>query len=279
MPSDEKAIDSPGTSEFGEIETRHGDLVLTCKAIAPGLTLHDLVMIFERATKEPGLNNLSANPSKWPTVHGVSAVVDAVVAAMLAASPSPPSDEKAIGQMTRLDDLNPAELRELADRLDQHDHLLSVRSAPGPDDDMIQEPVTADQHNAIVFALRSLAASPSPPAAEWPGEEVLSEIRLAATVKCLTALGYENALAKVREIVDTASALPPSGWNEGIEAAAKVADQWIGTWQDINPQYVSAQKWAVDAMEDIAENIRALKRDALSTPLRDRSRENNGQPE
>lgn len=56
---------------------------LACKYAVPGLTLHDLVMIFDKAKKqaEPG-DEFAGNPSKWPDVRGVIAVKDAIVAAL-----------------------------------------------------------------------------------------------------------------------------------------------------------------------------------------------------
>lgn len=34
-----------------------------------------------------------------------------------------------------------------------------------------------------------------------------------------------------------------------------ICEGWIGAWQKHNPQYVSAQQWATDAVQDIAELI------------------------
>jgi hypothetical protein len=69
--------------DFGLHETEHQGIKLTCRNIAPGLTLHDLTMIFERATKQanPG-DEYAANPAKWPTVRGVQAVTDAILDAV-----------------------------------------------------------------------------------------------------------------------------------------------------------------------------------------------------
>jgi hypothetical protein len=44
----------------------------------------------------------------------------------------------------------------------------------------------------------------------------------------------------------------------GIEAAAKVVTGWIDQFGHLNPQYVTAQKWAVDGMLDVLGAIRAL---------------------
>jgi hypothetical protein len=34
-----------------------------------------------------------------------------------------------------------------------------------------------------------------------------------------------------------------------------LCEGWIGVWGSQNPKFVSAQKWATDAIQDIAENI------------------------
>lgn len=69
--------------DFGEDVRHHQGVTLTCKRIAPGLTLHDLTMIFETAEKQAGPHDhLSGNPSKWPNVRGVKAVTDAILDAI-----------------------------------------------------------------------------------------------------------------------------------------------------------------------------------------------------
>jgi hypothetical protein len=40
------------------------------------------------------------------------------------------------------------------------------------------------------------------------------------------------------------------------ERCAKIAEGWLATYGKHKPEYVSAQTWAVDAVEDIAEEIR-----------------------
>ena len=69
--------------DFGEIYTEHEGVTLSCKAVAPGLSMHDLVRIFHAAEQEakPG-DELSGNPNKWPVVRGVSAVSEAIIAAL-----------------------------------------------------------------------------------------------------------------------------------------------------------------------------------------------------
>jgi len=43
------------------------------------------------------------------------------------------------------------------------------------------------------------------------------------------------------------------------ERCAKVADGWLNEYAGFSPQYVSANKWANDAVRDIAAAIRGLK--------------------
>lgn len=47
--------------------------------------------------------------------------------------------------------------------------------------------------------------------------------------------------------------------NAAIEEAHSVAREWLEQYAGRNPTYVTAQKWASDAMADVAEHIRALK--------------------
>lgn len=53
---------------------------LECRYMVPGLTMHDIMRIFESAESawKPE-DDLSANPSKWKNFRGVTAVIDAVV--------------------------------------------------------------------------------------------------------------------------------------------------------------------------------------------------------
>jgi hypothetical protein len=51
-------------------------IVVERKLVAPGLTLSDLVSIFQRATKAP------SDLSHWPTVNGITAVTDAILNAV-----------------------------------------------------------------------------------------------------------------------------------------------------------------------------------------------------
>jgi hypothetical protein len=80
--------------DFGELYTTVQGVELSCKAIAPGLSLHDLVKEFSRAEAEAlPEDSLSGNPSKWPVVRGVSAVADLLLKSIYssAAAPEPPS--------------------------------------------------------------------------------------------------------------------------------------------------------------------------------------------
>lgn len=45
---------------------------------------------------------------------------------------------------------------------------------------------------------------------------------------------------------------------QAIEECAKVAKDWLAVFADRGPTYVSAQKWATDAVQDIIDGIRAL---------------------
>lgn len=69
--------------DFGMHEIEHHGMKLTCRYVAPGLTMQDLTMIFERAQAEAGpSDHLSGNPSKWPDVRGVAAVTEAILSAI-----------------------------------------------------------------------------------------------------------------------------------------------------------------------------------------------------
>lgn len=41
------------------------------------------------------------------------------------------------------------------------------------------------------------------------------------------------------------------------ERCAKIAEGWLAAWAHKNPEHVSAQKWASDAVKDIADAIRS----------------------
>jgi hypothetical protein len=76
--------------DFGEVKTNFRGTVLTCRAVAPGLTLQDLVQISENAKAEAGPGDAAAgNPSRWPEVRGVKAVVDAVLKAIYSSEFAP----------------------------------------------------------------------------------------------------------------------------------------------------------------------------------------------
>lgn len=66
--------------DFGWKEEMFGTVPMRCRYAAPGLTLHDLTMIFEEAKK--GGNEVAGDPSEWPDVRGVKAVTEAVLAAV-----------------------------------------------------------------------------------------------------------------------------------------------------------------------------------------------------
>lgn len=63
----------------------HTEDGLSCRYMAPGLTMHDIMRVFVDAEAEwKPVDDLSANPSKWKNFRGVTAVVDAVVEALVA---------------------------------------------------------------------------------------------------------------------------------------------------------------------------------------------------
>lgn len=81
-----KAGASQSRPNFGKLYSHHEGVTLECRAIAPGLSLHDLMMVFEEAEKacKPG-DEFAGNPSKWPTMLGINAVVEAVLVAVYSA--------------------------------------------------------------------------------------------------------------------------------------------------------------------------------------------------
>ncbi len=69
--------------DFGYHEVYHEGVKLTCRYQAPGLTMQDLMTIFEGAEKECGPTDyLSGNPSEWPSARGVNAVTNAILDAI-----------------------------------------------------------------------------------------------------------------------------------------------------------------------------------------------------
>ena len=69
--------------DFGMIVDNSDGIELSCRAVVPGLSLHDLVMLFDAAHDgaKPGAD-LSGNPSEWPVVRGVNAVAEAMLDAL-----------------------------------------------------------------------------------------------------------------------------------------------------------------------------------------------------
>jgi hypothetical protein len=69
--------------DFGWHEVEHEGVKLTCRYIAPGLTMSDLVSIYDEAEKKAAPNDhLAGDPSKWPITRGVSAVTEAILNAV-----------------------------------------------------------------------------------------------------------------------------------------------------------------------------------------------------
>ena len=73
--------------DFGRHKDEFHGTIMECSFVAPGLTLHDLTMIFQRAKNEaaPG-DELRGDPSKWPDVRGVYAVTEAILNAIYGTS-------------------------------------------------------------------------------------------------------------------------------------------------------------------------------------------------
>ena len=64
--------------------TLDNGLVLECRYVAPGVTMDDIVRVFEAARKEAEpCDEFSANPSKWPNMRGLDAVTDLLVSAFV----------------------------------------------------------------------------------------------------------------------------------------------------------------------------------------------------
>jgi hypothetical protein len=70
---------------FGMHETEVQGVKLTCRYVAPGMTMHDLRQIFEKAEAvcEPE-DKFSANPGKWANSRGIKAVTEAILDAIRA---------------------------------------------------------------------------------------------------------------------------------------------------------------------------------------------------
>lgn len=69
------------TPDFGWHTSEHEGVKLSCKYIAPGLTVRDLVMLFELASKD-NPNDFSGNPAEWGVTKGVVAVTEAILKAV-----------------------------------------------------------------------------------------------------------------------------------------------------------------------------------------------------
>ena len=76
-------ISKINTRDFGEAHTDFHGVDLSAKALVPGLSLSELVNMFEDARKEAApADSLSANPNLWPDVRGIRTVVEAVLTAV-----------------------------------------------------------------------------------------------------------------------------------------------------------------------------------------------------
>jgi hypothetical protein len=87
-PSPETPV-SEQTRDYGESEAFHEGVKLTCKNVAPNLTMNDIAKVFERAKSEaqPG-DEFAGDPSKWPDIRGLTAVVVLLADAFTAPTPS-----------------------------------------------------------------------------------------------------------------------------------------------------------------------------------------------
>lgn len=61
---------------YGKKTEMFQGIELECNYYIPNHTLHDLMMIFEKAHKEG--NPLAGNPSLWPNTKGIKAIVETV---------------------------------------------------------------------------------------------------------------------------------------------------------------------------------------------------------
>lgn len=69
--------------KFGTLTEMIDGVELESKAIVPGLSLHDLVCIYDDTkAATPTEDDFSADPGKWPAVRGINAVVERVLEAL-----------------------------------------------------------------------------------------------------------------------------------------------------------------------------------------------------
>jgi hypothetical protein len=68
--------------DFGMHKKMVNGIELQCRYVAPGVTMQDVVKEFEagKARAEPG-DDLAGDPSRWPTMRGLTAVTKLIVAA------------------------------------------------------------------------------------------------------------------------------------------------------------------------------------------------------
>jgi hypothetical protein len=69
------------------------DVVLKTRYVVPGLTLKDLMYIFEEASEKAPVSAIAGNPNYWPVVKGIKALVKAINEAYANALPSSSNDE------------------------------------------------------------------------------------------------------------------------------------------------------------------------------------------
>lgn len=87
-------------------------------------------------------------------------------------------------------------------------------------------------------------------------------------IMSLQMQGGKPALRKVAAAILAlrTSAPEPSARAVALEEAAKVADTWVKTWGDKEITFVPANKYASDAVKDVADAIRDLASTAPPAP-------------
>ena len=116
--------------------------------------------------------------------------------------------------------------------------------------------------------MKTLDDALSTPGVIEPGTYILPGdnrfVHLRKDEDCLKVDGY-LVVAELRRIADhldpqadNVAAIRAEARREALEEAAKVADGWLKLCRGVSIDVVSAETYAVSAVEDIADNIRAL---------------------
>lgn len=88
--------------------------------------------------------------------------------------------------------------------------------------------------------------------------DIVETVRLLRKDGMQSMWGANSLLCKAATIIEELAAERDAAARDMRERCATVCDQWIGAHQHFQPKIISAQTWATDAIEDIAEAIRAL---------------------